>query len=66
MVTISISAAAFAANAATLPENRDAEARPDGNGGYLLTLDRGMLDRLKALRGPGESYSGVILRLARE
>jgi hypothetical protein len=39
-------------------------ARPDGKGGYLVTLPRGVLDRLKALRGPGESYSDVILRVA--
>jgi hypothetical protein len=30
----------------------------------LVTLPRAMLDRLKSLRGPGESYSDVILRLA--
>ena len=42
-----------------------AETRPDGRGGYLITLPRGVLDGLKAMRGPGESYSDVILRLAR-
>jgi hypothetical protein len=26
-------------------------------------LDRAMVDRLRAMRGPGESYSDVILRL---
>jgi hypothetical protein len=29
-----------------------------------MTLPPAMLDRLKAVRGPGESYSAVILRLA--
>jgi hypothetical protein len=36
---------------ATLPEESEA-VRPDGKGGYLVTLDRNVLDRLKALRGP--------------
>ena len=36
-----------------------AEARPDGKGGCLLAV----LDRLKAMRGPGESYGDVISRL---
>jgi hypothetical protein len=40
-------------------------AQPDGRGGVRLTLDRKALDQLTAPRGPGESYSDVILRLAR-
>jgi hypothetical protein len=28
---------------ATLPEGSKAEARPDGKGGYLVTLPRGMI-----------------------
>jgi hypothetical protein len=40
-------------------------AQPDGSGGVRLTLDRKTLDWLTALRGPGESYSDVILRLAK-
>jgi hypothetical protein len=39
-------------------------AQPDGRGGVRLTLHRKALD-LTALRGPGESYSDVILRLAK-
>jgi hypothetical protein len=62
MVTIPISAA-FASIAATLPKGSKAEARPDGKGAYLVTLDRNVLDRLRALRGPGEPYSDVIVRL---
>jgi hypothetical protein len=46
-------------------EGSEAEARPDGKGGYLVTLPRAVLDRLKATRGPGESYSDVILWLAK-
>jgi hypothetical protein len=55
MVTISISAEALTAIAATLPDDREAERRPDGKGGYLVTLPHGVLDRLKAIRGPARS-----------
>jgi hypothetical protein len=40
------------------------ELRPDGKGGYLVTLPHGVLDRLRAVRGPGDSYSNVIIRVA--
>ena len=63
MVTITISAEAFAAIAGTLVEGSKGDARPDGNGGYLIVLSHAILDRLKTMRGPGESYSDVILRL---
>jgi hypothetical protein len=33
-------------------------------GERLIWLDRAVVDRLRAIRGPGESYSDVILRLA--
>jgi hypothetical protein len=40
------------------------EARLDGKGGYLVTLPNGKaIDRRKAMRGAGASYSDVILRL---
>jgi hypothetical protein len=65
MITISITAEAFAAIAATFPEEWRAEARPDEKGGYLLTLPHSVIDLLKAIRGPGESYSDVITRVAR-
>ena len=64
MVTISISAEALAAIAATLPDGREAERRPDGKGGYFITLPHGVVDRLSHLREAGQSYSDVILRLA--
>jgi hypothetical protein len=64
MVTISIFADAFAAITSTFPEGLKAQARPDGKGGYLSVLPRDVLHRLKALRGPAESYSDVIVRLA--
>jgi hypothetical protein len=30
----------------------------------MLWLDRSVVDRLRSLRGPGESFSDVIVRLA--
>ena len=35
-------------------------------GERLIWLDPSMVDRLRSLGGPGESYSDVILRLARD
>jgi hypothetical protein len=32
----------------------------------LIWVDRSMVDRLRSLRGAGESYGDVILRLATE
>jgi hypothetical protein len=65
VVTISITAEAFVAILSTLPEGYAGVPRPDGKGGYLVTLDPAVLARLEALRAPGESYSDVILRLAK-
>jgi hypothetical protein len=45
MVTISIAAAAFAAIGATMPKGFKAQGRSDGKGGYLVTLDRNVVDR---------------------
>ena len=36
----------------------------NGKGGYLVTLDRHVIERLAAMRRSRESYSDVILRLA--
>jgi hypothetical protein len=65
MIRIAISQAAFEAIAATLPLGSVAyEAETDANGERLIWLPRAVVDRLRSLRGPGESYSDVILRLA--
>lgn len=39
-MTISITAEAFEALAATVSANREADARPDGKGGFSITLPR--------------------------
>jgi len=41
-------------------------ALPSPAGGFYLWLDKMTLATFKAARGPGESYSDVILRWARE
>jgi predicted CopG family antitoxin len=64
MVTISITAEAFEAIKAALPIGSAANTRPDGKGGFHITLPRDVLDKLKLIREPGESYSDVILRVA--
>jgi len=47
------------------PGDWSADIGPDGKGGYLLTLPDSMIDLLKTVRGPAESYSDAILRLAK-
>ena len=67
MIAVSISLEAYAAIRATLPEGSDSlPAQPDDQGGVRLWLDSEYVNRLGRMRGPGESYSDVILRLAAE
>jgi hypothetical protein len=66
MVRISITSAAYEAIAATLPFGSvGVEREADAKGERHIWLEPRVLDRLKALRGPGESYSRVTLRLAK-
>ena len=62
MVRIAISEAAFAAIARTLPGSVGYENKVNERGERLIWLDRAVVDRLRAIRGPGESFSDVILR----
>jgi hypothetical protein len=51
--------------AATLPfGSMNFENKTDENGQRLIWLDHAVVARLRAMRGPGESYSDVILRLS--
>jgi hypothetical protein len=64
MIRIAISQTAFEAIARSLPlGNVSFENKTNEQGQRLIWLDRAMVDRLRAMRGPGESYSDVILRL---
>jgi hypothetical protein len=65
VIRIAISQAAFDAIAATLALGSVGfENKIDERGQKLIWLDRAIVDRLRAMRGPGESFSDVILRIA--
>jgi hypothetical protein len=67
MVRIAISVEAFEAIARTLPFGSISfENKTNANGERLIWLDRAVVDRLRAMRGDGQSFSDVILRLAAE
>ena len=64
MIRIAISQAAFEAIAVTLSLGSVGyENATDEHGQRLIWLDHAVVARLRAVRGPGESYSDVILRL---
>ena len=67
MIRIAITQAAFDAIARTLPLGSISyePALDEGDLRYIW-LEARWVDRLKSYRGPGESYSDVILRLAAE
>jgi hypothetical protein len=65
MVRITISQAALEAITATLPLGSVGyENETNEKGERYVWLDHGVVNRLKAMRGPGQSYSDVIVRLA--
>jgi hypothetical protein len=67
MIRIAITQAAFEAIAATLPPGSVAyEPALEEGGMRYIWLEARWLDRLRSYRGPGESFSDVILRLARQ
>jgi hypothetical protein len=64
MVRISISAEAFEVLASTIPFGSiGCEPKLNAKGERLIWIEQVWADKLRALRGPGESYSDVILRL---
>jgi hypothetical protein len=65
MIRITITQTAYEAIYATLPLG-SVGVEPDfqGIGERVVWLERSVVDRLCAMRGPDESYSDVILRLA--
>ena len=67
MVKIAISPAAFEAIVGSLPFSLGSvsyENKTNKKGEHYVWLAPKVVEHLKALRGPGESYSDVILRLA--
>ena len=66
MIRICITAAAFDAIGATMPIASVAfERAADAKGDVWIWLDPFVVDKLSSLRGPGESFSDVILMLAK-
>jgi hypothetical protein len=64
MIGITVTAEAYVAIKATLPADTQTwPTSPAHQGDVVICLDQAMVDRLGAMRGPGESYSDVILRL---
>jgi hypothetical protein len=61
MIGITVTAEAYAAIKATLPAGTQTWPTSPADQG---DVDQATVDRLGAMRGPGESYSDVILRLA--
>jgi hypothetical protein len=65
MVRIAITQAAFDAIASTMPLGSVGyENEVNEKGERLIWVAPDVVGRLRSLRGPGESYSDVILRLA--
>jgi hypothetical protein len=65
MIRLAISQAAFDAIVATLPLGTVSfENKTNERGERLVWLAPDAVNKLRAMRGPGESYSDVILRLA--
>jgi hypothetical protein len=65
VIRIAISAEAFAAIEATMPLGSVAvEPAANDRSEREIWVAEGVLNRLRLMRGPGESYSDVILRLA--
>ena len=64
MIRIAITPAAFEAIAVTLPLGSVGyENEINERGERLIWLDYAVVSRLRAARGPGQSFSDVILRL---
>jgi hypothetical protein len=64
MIKIAITVGAFDALASTLPIGSVASAKNfDAKGEFHVWLEPAAVDRLRFLRGAGESFSDVILRL---
>ena len=65
MIRIAITAEAYAAIESTLPVGSvGVEPEAADKGERFIWLDEGVVNKLKFLRGRGESFSDVILRLA--
>jgi len=66
MIGITVTAEAYWAIKAILPtDTKTWPTSPANQGDVVIQLDQATFDRLDALRAPGESYSDVIIHVAR-
>jgi hypothetical protein len=64
VIRIAVTPIAYDAIASTLPLGSVGyEAEPDEKGQRLIWVEAAVLERLRTMHRPGESYSDVILRL---
>jgi predicted CopG family antitoxin len=64
MIAITITPAAYKALKVIRPETYDAP--PGADGMIRIWLDRKLVEQLGQMKAPADSYSGVILRLAKD
>jgi hypothetical protein len=66
MIGITVAAEAYSAIKATLPADTQTwPTRPGDLGDVVIWPDQAVLDRIEGMRGPGESCSDMIIRVAR-
>jgi hypothetical protein len=63
MIRIALSDATYDAIASTLPKGSARWPMVRDGGRCFIQVESAVVDRMRAMRQPGESYSAVILRL---
>jgi hypothetical protein len=63
MIRIALSDSAYDAIAATLPKGSARWPMQRDGGQCFIQVESAVVDRMRAMRQPGETYSAVILRL---
>jgi len=63
MIRIALSDAAYDAISSTLPKGSARWPMQRDRGQCFIQVESAIVDRMRAIRRPGESYSSVILRL---
>jgi len=63
MIRIALSDAAYDAISSTLPKGSARWPMQRDGGRCFIQVESAIVDRMRAMREPGESYSSVILRL---
>ena len=63
MIRVALTDSAYDAIASTLPEGSARWPMQRDNGKCFIQVEAAVVDRMRAVRRPGESYSHVLLRL---